>query len=149
MKNIIDLKCGHVNTELHQMLSIGSRLVEERKRFGLNQADFGALADCARNTQANYERGERSPDARYLSAIAEKGIDVLYILTGNRSASAGDISNDELELIQLFRAAPLAVKAAVLAALTAGSAATDSKAINVTGGSGQRIAGRDFHEHKK
>ncbi|MCF8586617.1 XRE family transcriptional regulator [Enterobacter asburiae] len=128
------------------MTSVGARLVEERKRFGLNQADFGALAGCARNTQANYEREERSPDSKYLSALADKGVDVLYVLTGKRTPDIGDVSNDEIELIKLFRAAPLAVKSAVLAALTAGSSASGS--INVSG-SGNRIAGRDYNENNK
>lgn len=128
------------------MMSFGNRLVEERKRFGLNQADFGALASCARNTQANYERDERYPDSRYLSALADKGVDVLYVLTGRRTPDIGDITNDEIELIKLFRAAPLAVKAAALAALTAGSSASNS--VNVSG-QGNRVAGRDYNENKK
>lgn len=128
------------------MSSIGERLVEERKRFRLNQADFAALAECARNTQANYERDERYPDAKYLSAIAEKGVDVLYVLTGRRTPDVGDISNDEIELIKLFRSAPFAVKAAAFAALTAGSSAATS--VNVSGHS-NRAAGRDYNENKK
>jgi len=132
--------------EYQQMMSVGARLVEERKRLGLNQADFGALADCARNTQANYEREERYPDSKYFSKLAAKGVDVLYVLTGRRTPDVGDITNDELELIKLYRSAPLAVKAAVFAALTAGSSASNS--INVSG-QGNRVAGRDFHESKK
>ncbi|WP_262121324.1 helix-turn-helix domain-containing protein [Serratia ficaria] len=131
------------------MVNIGGRIREERKKFNLNQGDFAKLADCSRNAQAMYERDETAPGAGYLVRLAEIGADVLYILTGSRSASSGDISNDEFELIQLYRSAPLAVKAAALAALTAGGAAADSKAINVTGGIGQRIAGRDYNEHKK
>ncbi|EQA9810909.1 TPA: helix-turn-helix domain-containing protein [Klebsiella oxytoca] len=128
------------------MMSLGTRLVEERKRLGLNQADFGALAGCARNTQANYEREERSPDSKYLSSLAVNGVDVLYVLTGKRTPDIGDISNDEIELIKLFRSAPLAVKAAALAALTAGSSATNSMTIS---GQGNRVAGRDYNENKK
>ncbi|MCU8586765.1 XRE family transcriptional regulator [Erwinia pyrifoliae] len=146
MKNIIDHTCGHVNTEFYQMMSVGARLVEERKRFGLNQANFGALAGCARNTQANYERDERHPDSKYLSALADKGVDVLYVLTGRRTPDVGDTTDDEIELIKLYRSAPLVVKAAALAALTAGSSA--HSAINVSG-SGQRVAGRDYHEGEK
>ncbi|MBN5301014.1 helix-turn-helix domain-containing protein [Serratia marcescens] len=131
------------------MVNIGDRIREERKKFNLNQGDFAKLADCSRNAQAMYERDETAPGAGYLVRLAEIGADVLYILTGNRSSSSGEISNDELELIQLYRSAPLAVKAAALAALTAGNSAADPKAISVSGGRGQRIAGRDFHEHKK
>lgn len=132
--------------ERNQMMSFGARLVEERKRFGLNQADFGALADCARNTQANYERDERHPDSKYLSLLAAKGVDVLYVLTGRKTPDVGDITDDEIELINLYRSAPLVVKAAALAALTAGSSASNSVQVS---GKGNRVAGRDFLENKK
>ncbi|MGQ5978776.1 helix-turn-helix domain-containing protein [Serratia sp. IR-2025] len=125
---------------------IGSRLRVERERLGLSQVAMGDIGGVKKLTQLNYEKGERFPDASYLYAVSKFGADIQFIVTGERSSEA--LTSDEKELVELFRAAPLAVKAAALAALTAGGAA-DSKAINVTGGSGQRIAGRDFHEHKK
>ncbi|WP_199637241.1 helix-turn-helix domain-containing protein [Serratia sp. PAMC26656] len=125
---------------------IGGRLREERKKFNLNQGDFAKLADFSRNAQAMYERDETAPGARYLVRLAEIGADVLYILTGNRSASAGEISNEELELIQLYRSAPLVVKAAALAALSAGSSASNT--VSVTS-QGDRVAGRVYNENKK
>lgn len=130
------------------MVNVGGRIREERKKFNLNQGDFAKLADCSRNAQAMYERDESAPGAGYLVRLAELGADVLYILTGNRSATVGHVSNDELELIQLYRSASLSVKAAVLAALTAGNATSDSASINVSGGRGNRIAGRDYNEKK-
>lgn len=68
------------------VFSIGSRLREERERLGFSQEAFAALADASRPTQFNYESGKRSPDSAYLAAIAAAGADVLYILTGTRSA---------------------------------------------------------------
>lgn len=67
-------------------MSIGIRLREERERLGFSQAGFAEIVGAHRKSQGNYELGERMPDAAYLSAIAEKGADVLYILTGTRSA---------------------------------------------------------------
>ncbi|WP_432417463.1 helix-turn-helix domain-containing protein [Comamonas flocculans] len=64
------------------------RLREERERLGMSQEAFGAMAGVRKQAQLLYEKGERSPDARYLSAIAAAGTDVLYILTGQRSQSA-------------------------------------------------------------
>ncbi|WP_168400611.1 helix-turn-helix domain-containing protein [Erwinia amylovora] len=128
------------------MSTIGSRLREERDKLGLNQTDFAKLGGQSRGSQAYYERDERSPDARYLSTLSGLGVDVLYVITGAHTPVVQDISKDELELIKIFRDAPLAVKAAALAALTAGSSA--HSAINVSG-SGQRVAGRDYHEGKK
>lgn len=128
------------------MGSIGGRIREERKKLQLSQADFAKTAGCSRNAQAIYERNESLPGAAYLLSLHGMGIDTLYILTGHRTPDIGEVSNDEIELIKLFRAAPLAVKSAVLAALTAGGSASSS--INVSG-SGNRIAGRDYNENNK
>ncbi len=66
--------------------SIGSRLREVREELKKNQTEFAGLAGATRQTQSNYEKGERAPDAIYLAAIADAGADVQYILTGVRSA---------------------------------------------------------------
>lgn len=68
-------------------MSTGQRLREERERLGLNQVDFGAVGGVKKVAQINYEKGERQPDAAYLSAVAAAGVDVLYVLTGVRSGS--------------------------------------------------------------
>ncbi|ROQ62192.1 transcriptional regulator with XRE-family HTH domain [Pseudomonas protegens] len=86
------------------MLNIGERLKEERARLGFNQAEFAAFAGVAKTSQFNYEKGERSPDAAYLAAIAEKGVDVLYVVTGDRRPVPADsISAGELLLLDYYR----------------------------------------------
>ena len=85
------------------------------------------------------------PGGDVLLSFAMAGANIQFVLTGEESGGVA-LSRDEIELVKSFRAAPLAVKAAALGALTAGSSATAS--INVTG-SGQRVAGRDYHEGKK
>lgn len=97
----------------------GERLREERERLGLTQSQMGELAGVTKKSQINYEKGERHPDSVYLAAIAAAGADVLYILTGQRNpaAPAHRLTPDEQELLALFRAAPLAVKAAAIGAL--------------------------------
>lgn len=67
------------------MTNFNERLKEERKRLGLNQTDFAALANVGQIAQVNYENGKRNPDSKYLQAIAEAGADIQYILTGIRS----------------------------------------------------------------
>lgn len=62
------------------------RLQEERRRLGVNQAEFAVLGGVGRTAQINYESGERHPSSQYLMAIAAAGADVMYILTGERSA---------------------------------------------------------------
>ncbi|OFC62974.1 helix-turn-helix domain-containing protein [Candidatus Erwinia dacicola] len=124
--------------------SSGERLKEERIRLGLSQAALGEIGGVRKQAQLNYEKGERNPDVAYLSAIAKFGADVQFIVTGVRSAETLNV--DEQELLNLFRKASLAIKAAALAALTAGNTASNS--VNISG-QGNRVAGRDFNENKK
>lgn len=85
-------------------MGIGDRLKEERQRLGLNQSDFAALANVAKNSQLNYEKGERSPDAAYLAAVAAAGVDVLYVLTGTRTPrSVEGLSVAEEKVLDNYR----------------------------------------------
>lgn len=70
---------------MSQERPIGERLREERERLGLNQTELGARGGVSRKTQFNYESGERLPDAAYLAKVMDAGVDVLYVVTGNRS----------------------------------------------------------------
>ena len=84
------------------MGSLGTRLREERARLKCNQADFAALAGQRKNSLIKYEKDERSPDAKYLAALSEAGVDVLYVLTGRREAAhyqqdQSVVSSDSLE----------------------------------------------------
>jgi len=89
------------------LLNIGERLKEERVRLGYNQGDFAAIAGVAKTSQFNYEKGERSPDAAYLAAVAEKGVDVLYVVTGRRTPEASSSFNgDEIALVEHYRQLP-------------------------------------------
>lgn len=85
------------------MLNIGERLREERVRLGFNQADFAAIAGVAKTSQFNYEKGDRSPDADYLAAVAGKGADILYVVTGERQPlAASSIAADALEFLEVY-----------------------------------------------
>lgn len=86
-------------------MGIGDRLREERERLGMSQADFAALAGAHRKSQGNYELSARAPDAIYLAAIATAGVDVLYVLTGQRSnvAAAQPLKPDEAALLDNYR----------------------------------------------
>lgn len=94
------------------MLNFGERLKEERVRLGYNQGDFAAFAGVAKTSQFNYEKGDRSPDAAYLAAVAEKGVDVLYVLTGERKPQpANSLTAAEAELLKNYRELPPADQA--------------------------------------
>lgn len=84
-------------------MSLEDRLKEERLKLGLNQADFGAACGVTKKTQIDYEKGNSSPTGKQLELLSAVGADVNYIITGNRDA----FSNDERELIELYRSASL------------------------------------------
>ncbi|WP_175774003.1 helix-turn-helix domain-containing protein [Burkholderia multivorans] len=84
------------------MGSIGARLREERLRIGLSQAEFAALGGLSNKAQLSYESGARSPDANYLAALAKIGVDVLYVITGERSVQA-TLPSDEADMLDSFR----------------------------------------------
>jgi transcriptional regulator with XRE-family HTH domain len=88
---------------METFVGIGERLKEERERLGFNQTEFAAKAGASKNSQYNYEKGERSPDAAYLAAVAEKGVDVLYVVTGERRPMTVDsINADAARLIEVY-----------------------------------------------
>lgn len=73
---------------MQSLVDIGVRLRQERERLGKTQADMGSVAGVTRQTQSNYESGERAPDVSYLAAIAQIGVDVQYVVTGERQSTA-------------------------------------------------------------
>lgn len=118
-------------------ISIGERLREEREGLGKTQGDFAAMTASAgvpgatRQSQARYEKGLASPSAAYLAVIASAGVDVRYVLTGDREGPAPvALSGEEGLLLQYYRDAPSAVRKAAMAALLSGAP-----------GSGQSVVG--------
>lgn len=90
------------------MSTIGERLREERERLGLSQTALGAIGGVLKQAQLKYEQGSRMPDAAYLAAVAAHGVDVMYVLTGNRQVvpvtTVGPaLSKRERTLVEQFR----------------------------------------------
>lgn len=86
-------------------MNFGERLKEERVRLGCSQEAMGAIGGVRKLAQHNYEKGERAPDSTYLAAIAAAGADVLYILTGERTANAAQgLRADEQLLLEVYDA---------------------------------------------
>lgn len=84
-------------------MGICDRLKEERERLGFSQTEFAAVAGASKNSQYNYEKGERSPDAVYLAAVAGKGVDILYVVTGERKPQLVDsISPEATEFLEVY-----------------------------------------------
>lgn len=77
------------------------RLRAERKRLGLSQEKFAALAGVTKDTQLNYESGARKPDSDYLMAICGAGVDSHFLLHG--TPSSDELPAEESELLLAFR----------------------------------------------
>lgn len=99
---------------MSEILDIGNRLRDERKRLSLNQEDFASVGGVTRRAQTTYEGGKRVPDARYLSAVAGLGVDVQYVLTGVRAVAVeSNLSPDERALLDNYRHSPREDQAAL------------------------------------
>ncbi|MEK1943586.1 MAG: helix-turn-helix transcriptional regulator [Pseudomonas sp.] len=91
-------------SEISSAQSAGERLREERTRLGANQEDFAQIGGVNRNTQGAYEKDERNPDVKYLAALAARGVDVLYVVTGERVPMKSDgLTVEEAELLLAYR----------------------------------------------
>ena len=87
-----------------QMSGIGSRLRQERERLGLSQKAFGEIGGVEANAQGKYENGDRAPKADYLSRVAARGVDVLYVLTGTPTPTLTDnLSQIEEKVLVSYR----------------------------------------------
>ncbi|HEX8593021.1 MAG TPA: helix-turn-helix transcriptional regulator [Pseudomonas sp.] len=85
------------------MSGLHVRLREERLRLGLPQYSLAAVGGVKPNAQVKYENGRRLPRGDYLAAIAVTGVDLLFILTGTRSAGMSRLTGDERGFIAAFR----------------------------------------------
>ena len=106
-------------------MNLHERLKEERERLGHSQTAFAALAGASKHAQINWEKGAASPNAAALAAWAEVGLDVLYVVTGQRAGGASAppppraVSEGDRILLDNFHAAPAQVQAGVKTALGA------------------------------
>lgn len=106
-------------------MHMGDRIKEERERLGFNQSDFAALGAATRKTLFNWETGVAAPNAVVLAAWAAHGLDVLYVVTGQRMAAAPapaegeEITEGDRILLRNFHASPAQVQEGVKTTLGA------------------------------
>ena len=86
-------------------MSFGGRLAEERKRLGLKQAEFAALVGTDVPKQSLYENDRRELRADYPARLADADIDVVYVLTGQRS-EGGWLGQSASDLLTAFLSLP-------------------------------------------
>ena len=122
------------------MLNFFERLREIRKGMNLTQADFGALAGVTVTAQLNYEKGTRNPDTAYLERLAAHGVDVVYLLTGERiPRGAAALSEAEAALLARYRSGSPALRGYLQ---EVGQApATGGNTVTIGGDVGQQVNG--------
>ena len=119
------------------MPNFETRLKEERKRLGLKGGQLAQLGGVSAVSQSCYEKGKQLPGAAYLAAIAAAGVDVQYVLTGQRSAEPVLTAKERL-LLAAWKAASPELQTAVLAVLATGQSGVGG--VNVGGDNNGLIA---------
>jgi transcriptional regulator with XRE-family HTH domain len=78
------------------MSNINVRVKEERLRLGYSQTELGELCGVKLRAQQNYEKGVSKPDAAYLMNANNIGVDLNYVLTGQRQSEERSKADNEL-----------------------------------------------------
>jgi transcriptional regulator with XRE-family HTH domain len=87
-------------------VTIAARLREEREHVGATQEAMARHTGVGKRSQIDYESGRTAPNARYLAKAAEHGVDVLYVITGQRFATpTPSVGVDLATLVSNFNAA--------------------------------------------
>lgn len=75
-----------------------SRLRDQRESLGFTQEIFGELAGVTRKSIMRWESGATAPDLISLAFLAGIGVDVHYVITGERAAAPQPpVADPELE----------------------------------------------------
>lgn len=104
-------------------MTVGKRLKEERKRLGLTQEEMAVQFGLTRYAQLNFEKDINLPGGAYLLAALDRGVDVMYVLSGHRA----QLDPAERRLLSAFKDASPDARNAVLVALGLSADASSSK----------------------
>lgn len=131
--------------------SIHLRLREELERLGYKLAAAArAAGETSSQRLKDVVTGRQKCPADLLARLAVTRIDLVYVLTGERDGSARDLESpaDEQLLLDSYRGLSAAKRKQLLASLLTGDVAKKSTKAGgvVVSGSGNRAAGRDYHE---
>lgn len=130
------------------------RLRDELENQGLSLADASrAIGDATSQGLRDVCSGRKRATAELIGRLAVTGIDVLFVLTGQRAdanvSTSRHLPPDEQLLLDSYRGLSAAKKKQLLASLLTGDVAkkpAKSGGGVVVSGSGNRTAGRDYHE---
>lgn len=132
-------------------MNLGARLKEEREKLHMSQPEFAEVAGAKKHAQINWEKGAATPNGAAFEAWAGIGVDVLYVITGQRAgaAVAEQLPPDEQLLLDAYRGMKAPDRKVLLAEMLTGKKAKPAKeAGQYVKGKNQRVAGRDYNEVK-
>lgn len=83
--------------------SIGERLRSERRRLGLSQDSFAKAGGVRRTSLYQYEHGDRRPSLDFLLQATSVGLDLAYIIFGERNLRlTGALNIEQAELDRIL-----------------------------------------------
>lgn len=91
--------------------SIAKRIREERERLGMTLDELSSACKKSRTTQQYYEAGITEHNSDYLYLASINGVDIDFVVTGKASAGKDEVSRQEKELVEGYRASGKAVRA--------------------------------------
>lgn len=97
-------------------MTIGDRLKEERERMGKTIPALATIAGVSKNTVIGWQNGTSAPPATELACLAAAGMDVLYVITGQRVGGVAPtpaLTHREAALLDNYRHSPEDAKAAL------------------------------------
>ena len=78
------------------MISFGERLEFVRKQLGLSQQEFAQLLGVSLRAYTEYVRNRMTPTYEKLIPLAQKGINLHWLLTGEGSPTLKDLKKKTL-----------------------------------------------------
>ena len=99
------------------------RLKNERLRLNLGQSDIADATDVSLKTVQRWEKEVAIPSDK-LALLANCGIDVQYVVTGQRSSNV--LPTDEVLILEKYRQASPEIKNKMLMLLLSGAETTPS-----------------------
>jgi transcriptional regulator with XRE-family HTH domain len=85
-------------------MHMGERLKAERERLRMTIPQFADVAGAAKNTVIDWQNEKSTPPAAKLAALAAAGVDVIYILTGQRAETLATLDPERRALLDNYDA---------------------------------------------
>lgn len=118
--------CDKSHQSTAARMSVGKRLKEERERLGWTQPQMAERGGVSKRSQIDYEQDNIEMKAPYLAALAGAGVDVTYVLAGQRSLQ-GELSQGEQFALSVYRRLDTFAQQALMVVLERMAAAAPMK----------------------